>query len=107
MRLYRARFVGWPGDVDDMRSNYERNRSTHPEHRRATVLHMAVSMFENRDVVATLCLRNPQRLGEYIAEVDLEPGKGVCVARTGSTGHWSVWGRPAQLKRYVSSVVRA
>jgi hypothetical protein len=63
MRLYRACSVGWPGDVDDMRSNYERNRSTHPEDRRATVLHMAVSMFENRDVVATLCLRNPQRLG--------------------------------------------
>jgi hypothetical protein len=38
--------------------------------------------------------------------VDLQPGHGVCVAKTGGAGHWSIWGVPTILADFVVDVVR-
>lgn len=103
MRLYRA--VVDPGRVeDDLKSNYERGRSPHPQDLRATVLHMAISLFEDPDVVERVARRVPNRLGRFIVTIDLLPGFGICVADTSGPGHWSVWGRPAQLRDFVTDV---
>jgi hypothetical protein len=80
-----------------MRSNYESGRSPHPADLRATVLHMAVSMFEDPDGLSRLAARRPDRVGTHLARVELQPNRGICLADTGSPGHWSIWGVPDQL----------
>jgi hypothetical protein len=47
-----------------------------------------------------------RKLGGHIATVELRPGLGLCVAKTGRPAHWSVWGRPLQLESCVTDVVR-
>lgn len=105
MRLYRGCFSA-ARDEWDMKSNYERGFKPHSLADAATVLYMAVSMFDNRDEVVDRCQRHPRRVGEYVAEVDLHPGLGVCVARVGPT-NWSVWGLPDRLTRCVTGIARA
>ena len=108
MRLYRGvvhRFGS--SSEEDLKSNYERGRNPHPTDLKATVLYMAVSMFEDRDLVAYMCRRRPDRVGRYVAQIDLEPDHGVCVAQTNNPGHWSVWGVPAQLARFVTDLTEA
>jgi glutathione synthase/RimK-type ligase-like ATP-grasp enzyme len=106
MRVYRGCFTHDAAE-EDFKSNYERGRSPHPADLRATVLHMAVSMFGDRNAVRYLAGRYPRRVGEFVAALDLQPGFGVCDADTSGPGHWSVWGRPAQLRDFVASIERA
>ncbi len=89
---------------DAMRSNYEAGRSPHPTALRATVLHMAVSMFEADEVLLRLARRRPDRVGTHLARLELQPDRGICIADTGSAGHWSVWGIPDQLAACVVDV---
>ncbi len=83
----------------------EPGRPTHPADLRATVLHMAVSMFEDGDLLARLASRRPDRIGTHLARVELERGRGICLADTGSRGHWSVWGVPGELAECVVEIV--
>lgn len=86
-------------------SNFQAGREPpHPADLHATVLHMAVSMFEKRENLGRMARRRPDRIGTHIATLGLEPGHGVCIADTGGAGHWSVWGVPAQLTAFVTDV---
>jgi len=91
--------------VDAMRSNYETGRPAHPADLRDTVLHMAVSMFEDAEVLLRLARRRPNRIGTHLVRVELQPSHGICLADTGSRGHWSVWGIPDELAACVVDVV--
>jgi hypothetical protein len=102
-RLYRGCF-GADRIEEALRSNYENGRNPHPADLRATVLHMAVSLFEDRDLLLQLARRRPDRIGDHVATIELQPGFGVCIADTSGPGHWSVWGRPAQLLEFVTDV---
>jgi hypothetical protein len=62
-------------------------------------------MFASADVAAQLASRVP-KLGGHVATIDLVPGRGFCVAKTGGPAHWSVWGRPLQLTSCVTDVVK-
>jgi hypothetical protein len=88
-----------------MRSNYEAGRQPHPAERRAIVTFMAVSMFEDGERLRRFAQTRPDRLGTHVARVELRPGLGICLADTGSTGHWSIWGLPDRLARCVVEVV--
>jgi hypothetical protein len=103
-RLYRvspglqdARFV------EAFRSHYEQELEPRGPEIRATVIHMALSMFVSAEVAVRLARRVP-KLGGHVSMVRLEPGFGFCVAKTGQRGHWSVWGRPAELVGCVEAV---
>jgi len=86
-------------------SNFQARREPpHPADLHATVLHMAVSMFVQRESLGRMARRRPDRIGTHIATLALEPGHGVCIADTGSAGHWSVWGAPARLMTFVTGV---
>jgi len=104
--LYRACFGG---DEDALlhalSSNYEISRQPpHPADLRATVLHMAVSGFENGDQLARFASKRPDRIGTHIARLELQPNHGICIADTGSVGHWSIWGIPTRLAQFVADV---
>lgn len=104
MRLFRV--VGEPGSPsfdDAFRSHYELDRPPRGPENRAAAIHMALSMFDRRDVAVQLAARVP-KLGKHISTLDLRPGLGICVAKTGGPAHWSVWGRPAQLVSCVADI---
>lgn len=89
--------------LECLRSHYELQRPPRgPEHR-AAVIHMALSMFDSREIARQLAVRVP-KLGGHIATVDLRPDLGICIAKTGGPAHWSVWGRPAQLEACIVDV---
>ncbi len=105
--LYRACFGSARRDLlHAVSSNYEIDRQPpHPADLRATALHMAVSGFEDAQSLTRLASRRPDRIGTHIATLQLEPGKGVCLADTGGAGHWSIRGIPAQPADFVVDVV--
>jgi hypothetical protein len=57
---------------------------------------MGLSVFSTRMAAEAMALQWP-RIGMFIAELGLEPGRGFCLADTGQAGHWTLWGRPLQL----------
>jgi hypothetical protein len=86
-------------------SNFQARRDPpHPADLHATVLHMAVSMFETRENIMRMARRRPDRIGTHIATLALEPGHGFCIADTGGAGHWSVCGLPSRLTAFVIDV---
>jgi hypothetical protein len=91
-----------PAKLDDFRSHYELELPPRGIEDRATVIHMAVSMFETPEPCWELIERTSGRVGDRVAEVTLLPDRGVCVAKTGGPWHWSVWGRPAELQSAVA-----
>jgi hypothetical protein len=106
--VFRASFGAAEHDLlDALRSNYERGRGGNPSDLYATVVHMAVSGFEDRDGLARLARRRPERIGSHIVRLDLRPGLGICCTdATGGPGHWSIWATPAHLLACVTDVER-
>ena len=98
MRLYRACARSEDGvALDSFRSHYELKRPPRGPANRATVIHMALSMFEEPEPCWNLIERTRGKIGDHVAELGLTPGHGICVARTAGPLHWSVWGRPEVL----------
>ena len=104
MRLFRIVPQQESSQFEDaFRSHYELGRLPRGPEDRAAAVHMAISMFDRAEVAASLAERVP-KLGGHVATMDLRPGFGVCVAKTGGPAHWSVWGRPPQLLACVTDV---
>ena len=104
LRLFRVSSARDDGAfLDSLRSHYELDRPPRGPEARAAVIHMGLSMFDRREVATELARRVP-KLGGHVATVDLMPGLGVCIAKTGGAAHWSVWGRPPQLAECVTDV---
>ena len=101
-RLCRSREE--PALASAVRSNYELGRDPRGPELVAAVIHMSLSMFDTLEQVTQLARALPQ-IGGYVAAFELAGGRGLCVAKTGRPGHWSVWGRPEQLLACVADVV--
>jgi hypothetical protein len=105
MRLYRACASSADGvDLDSFRSHYELKRPPRGPENRATVIHMALSMFEGPEPCWNLIERTRGKLGNHVAELRLTPGRGICVAKTAGPLHWSVWARPEVLHEAVAAL---
>ncbi len=106
-RLYRVCGPREATRFDDaLRSHYELGRPPRGPENRAAAIHMALSMFDAPTVARDLAVRVP-KLGGHVATIDLRPGHGICVAKTGGPAHWSVWGRPDQMAAFITEVVDA
>lgn len=102
--LYRGSHGADDANLEaSLMSNFQGRRRTHPVDRHATVLHMAVSMFDRPEPVTRLANAFPARIGTHLVRIDLAPGQGFCLAATGQIGHWSVWGVPERLVECVSA----
>ncbi len=105
MRLYRACAGAADGvDLDSFRSHYELKRPPRGPENRATVIHMALSMFEEPEPCWNLIERTRGKIGDHVAELHLTPGRGICVAKTAGPLHWSVWARPEVLQDGVATL---
>lgn len=92
-----------PDDRADLfHSKFALSKPPFPLAREATVLYMALSMWDETgfDKLETLAL-NPAA-PQFRAAVRLKPKikghlTGICIADTDVQGHWSVWGTPTKL----------
>lgn len=106
MRLYRACAASADGvALDSLRSHYELKRLPRGPESRATVIHMALSTFEEPEPCWNLIERTRGKIGDHIAELRLMPGRGICVAKTAGPLHWSVWARPEVLYDAVAALM--
>lgn len=106
-RLYRACFGPTDaGPADSFRSHYELERPPRGVEAWATVIYMAVSMFQTVAPCWHLIKRTRGRIGDHVADLRLGPDRGVCAAKTGGWLHWSVRGRPEALQAAVHAYLR-
>jgi hypothetical protein len=60
--------------------------------------HMSISCWEDREHLRTLAREYP-KIGSFIVAFEVRGELGIWLAETGTQGHYSVWGRPADLQR--------
>lgn len=101
-RIVRGR--SGPATLDSLRSHYEQDLPPRGYERRLAVIHMGLSVFTSRDAARAMALRWP-KIGRFLAEIQLEPESGFCLANTGSPGHSTLWGRPLQLRDAIVDIV--
>ena len=97
-RLWRLVHSGLT-DEDDWRSHYERGDPPRRSEVVSALSHMSLSMWDRVQPLHVLSKRYPRQLGTYIVAIDAFGELGLWLAATGPEGHFSVWGRPADLQR--------
>ena len=103
-RIVRGADRSAPAVLDSLRSHYEHGAPPRGYERRLAVIHMGLSVFSTRAAAAAMALKWPM-IGMFVAELDLEPGNGLCLADTGQPGHWTLWGRPLQLLSSIADIL--
>ncbi len=93
-----------PATLDSLRSHYERDLPPRGYERRLAVIHMGLSVFSSQEAARAIALRWP-KIGRFLAEMQLQPGSGFCLADTGRPGHFTLWGRPLQLLDAIVDIV--
>ncbi|HEX4690200.1 MAG TPA: hypothetical protein VH276_05880 [Solirubrobacteraceae bacterium] len=63
---------------------------------RFNLIHSGISCFRTRRQAEKQALR--WGLGDYVAEVQLQPGAGICLAEWGSRGHMTIWADAVKLR---------
>jgi hypothetical protein len=94
---------GDPELIESFTSSYESNRPPRGWEERNVLIHMGLSMFVRKGQAEETARRFPV-IGEHVACVSLRHGHGFAYARTGSTGHMTIWGRPLQLVAGVAEI---
>lgn len=84
-------------------SNFASGKPPRRIEARSACVHMGLSMYE-RPSQAEQTARLFPVIGGCVARLRLQPGNGFNLARTGQTGHWTVWGRPDQLVAAVADI---
>jgi hypothetical protein len=103
-RIVRGADRSAPAVLDSMCSHYERGALPRGYERRLAVIHMGLSVFSTRAAASAMARKWPM-IGMFVAELDLEPGNGFCLADTGQPGHWTMWGRPLQLLSSIADIL--
>jgi hypothetical protein len=103
-RIVRGADRSAPAVLDSLRSHYEQGAPPRGYERRLAVIHMGLSVFSTQAAAKVMALRWPM-IGRFVAELNLEPEHGFCLADTGQPGHWTLWGRPLQLLGSIVDIV--
>ena len=94
LRLVHSRLT----TEDDWRSHYELGEKPRKSEVVSALDHMGLSLWESPEPLRALAGRYPQ-LGTFIVEVEVRGDLGIWLAETGPPGHFTLWGRPADLQR--------
>jgi hypothetical protein len=103
-RIVRGADRSAPAVLDSLRSHYERGAPPRGYERRLAAIHMGLSVFSEAAAAKAMVLKWPM-IGLFVAELELEPGSGFCLADTGQPGHWTLWGRPLQLLSSIADIL--
>lgn len=94
--LYRLVHTEWSQD-EDWRSHYENKHRPLKAEMACAAVYMGVSMWGQPEVPRVLAKRYP-RIGDHLAAVQLNGEIGIWFAATNAKGHYTVWGRPTDLR---------
>ena len=95
-RIVRSNVLEDPALLNSFCSNYELSREPRRVERDSTVIHMGISTYVREDVARATAEAFP-KLGDYIAELSIQPGNGINYAETGHPQHLTMWARPIKL----------
>lgn len=102
-RIVRSDVLGDPVLLDSLRSHYELGGEPRKVERNWTVLHMGISVYTKQAQAVDTALAWP-RLGDYVAQLTLQPAKGINFARSGHSGHLTLWADPVKLLEVVADI---
>lgn len=102
-RIVRSDVLGDPVLLNSLRSHYELGGEPRKVERKWTVLHMGISVYLKQTQARGTALAWP-RLGGYIAHLRLRPGSGINFARSGHSGHLTLWADPVKLRETVVDI---
>ena len=94
-RLVHARLTG----EEDWQSHYEQRKKPRQAEIVNAMDHMGVSVWESIDHLRSLHRAFGDRIGSFMVGVELRGDLGLWYAETGPEGHYTIWGRPADLQR--------
>ena len=86
---------------EDWRSHYEQGEPPRKTEILSALDHMAVSMWDNPEILRRLSSQYPSQLGTFIAALEMVANRGIWLAATGPEGHFNVWGRRYDLQASV------
>lgn len=89
--------------LNSFRSHYELSAEPRGIERRWTVIHMGVSAYLEEGVAQGTAQRFP-KLGDFVAQLVLEPGNGINYAHTGHPLHLTLWADPIKLNDAVTDI---
>jgi hypothetical protein len=102
-RIVRSDVLDDPVLENSLKSNYELSEPPRKVERLSTAIHMGISTYLSPDD-AVETARKFDKLGDHVAHLTLRPGRGFNYARTGHTGHLTVWGDPVKLLESVVDI---
>ncbi|MBV9916319.1 MAG: hypothetical protein JO153_07435 [Solirubrobacterales bacterium] len=102
-RIVRSEYLDDPVFLNSLRSNYELDHPPRGVERSSTVIHMGVSAYIS-EYLAQQTAQRWEKLGDYIAEVQLAPGRGFNFAYTGHPQHLTIWADPVKLREAVVGI---
>jgi hypothetical protein len=88
---------GEESSPEDWRSHYENKHRPLEAEMACAAVYMGVSMWSQPEVAQALAKKYP-RIGDHLAVVRLNGEIGIWFAATNTEGHYTVWGRPSDLR---------
>ena len=101
-RFYRI-VTSIPPTLEDFTSRAARGKPPHSDDPRILRLEEGISVFVTLAQARAVARRFPV-LGGSIAEIVIPDGFPVNIERTGGKGHHTIWGDPADIQRWVTSI---
>jgi len=95
-RIVRSDHRDDPVLLNSLRSNYELSGEPRKVERAWTAIHMGISTYSVEESARQTAQTFP-KLGDYIAQISLRPGRGINWASTGHPLHLTVWADPVKL----------
>lgn len=97
-RIVRAQQKDDPVFLNSFRSNYELSHEPRNVERKSAVMHMGISMYLD-EAIAHLTAQRWEKLGDWVARVEIRHGNGINYAHTGHRKHLTIWGDAIKLSQ--------
>ncbi|MDQ3768039.1 MAG: hypothetical protein M3370_00955 [Actinomycetota bacterium] len=102
-RIVRTEIVDDPMMLNSFRSHFALGEEPRRVERQSALMHMGISVYTDPSVARGTAERFP-KLGDYIAEVNIDATMGVDYARTGHPLHLTLWADPVKLCAAVADI---
>jgi hypothetical protein len=102
-RIVRSDIPEDPVFINSFRSNYELEKDPRGVERSSAVIHVGISTYLEQEIAVGTALRF-EKLGDFVARVELRPGNGFNLAHTGHPKHLTIWGDPRKLSEAVVDI---
>jgi hypothetical protein len=90
--------------VNSFRSHYELSQEPRRVERTSSVIHMGISTYLDEGM-ARGTAQEWDKLGDWLAKLEMQPGHGFNYAHTGHHGHLTIWGDAIKLSNAAADII--